>query len=131
VPPAVWQRRYHQINAFEQTLAENGTAIIKCFLHISKDEQKQRLQERLNDPDKLWKFNPDDLKERAYWDQYQEAYEAALSRCSTDDAPWYVIPSNKKWFRNYAVARILVHTLASLDLRLPPPTFDPKDIKIT
>jgi PPK2 family polyphosphate:nucleotide phosphotransferase len=130
VPPDVWQKRYAQINAFERILADNNTVIIKCFLYISKDEQRVRLQERLDEPDKLWKFNPGDLKERALWDQYHEAYEAALTRCNSPDAPWYVIPSNKKWFRNFAVARILVQTLESLDLKPPKPDFDPRAVKI-
>jgi PPK2 family polyphosphate:nucleotide phosphotransferase len=130
VSEAVWKRRYDQINAFEQMLTENGTVVRKCFLHISKEEQKERLQARLDEPDKHWKFNPDDLKERARWPEYVEAYEAALSWCSTEHAPWYVIPADKKWYRNYAVTRLLVETLASLDLRLPAVTFDPKKIQI-
>jgi PPK2 family polyphosphate:nucleotide phosphotransferase len=131
VPPNVWEKRYDQINAFEKILADNDTIIIKCFLHISKSEQRDRLMERLDEPAKRWKFNPGDLKERLFWDQYQDAYEAALTRCNTDYAPWYIIPSNKKWFRNFAVTRILVQTLQSLDLSLPEPAFDLKDISIT
>jgi PPK2 family polyphosphate:nucleotide phosphotransferase len=130
VPQAVWEARYDQINAFERILTQNNTVILKCFLQISKDEQKERLQARLDDPTKHWKFNPGDLKERARWHEYRAAYEAALSRCSTENAPWYVIPSDKKWFRNYAVTRLLIETLESLDLRLPTPSFDPKDVRI-
>ncbi len=125
VPREVWEARYDQINAFERTLTQNHTIVIKCFLHISKEEQKERLLARLKNPAKHWKFNPGDLKERGYWDDYQQAYEAALSRCNTDDAPWYVIPADKKWHRNYAVTRLLVETLERLDLRPPTPDFDP------
>jgi PPK2 family polyphosphate:nucleotide phosphotransferase len=130
VPPDVWERRYDQINDFEKMLTENGVTIIKCFLHISKKEQKERLQARLDNPAKHWKFNPGDLKERARWHDYVGAYEAALSRCSTTWAPWYAIPADKKWFRNYAVVRLLVDTLERLDLRYPEATFDPKRITI-
>jgi PPK2 family polyphosphate:nucleotide phosphotransferase len=125
VPPKVWERRYEQINAFERILTLNNTIVIKCFLHISKTEQKERLLARLDNPAKHWKFNPGDLKERGLWDDYQRAYETALSRCNTADAPWYVIPANKKWFRNYAVTRVLVETLERLDLRPPRGGFDP------
>jgi PPK2 family polyphosphate:nucleotide phosphotransferase len=129
VPRDVWSKRYDQINAFEQILAGTNTVVLKCFLHISKKEQKERLQARLDDPEKHWKFNPDDLKERARWPEYVAAYEDALSKCSTASAPWYVIPSDKKWFRNYAVTRLLVETLEHLDLRLPRVSFDPKTIR--
>lgn len=125
VPPMVWERRYEQINAFERILSLNSTVVIKCFLHISKEEQKARLLARLDDPSKHWKFNPGDLKERARWEDYQGAYEAAISRCNTAEAPWYVIPADKKWYRNYAVTRVLVETLERLDLRPPPAEFDP------
>jgi PPK2 family polyphosphate:nucleotide phosphotransferase len=131
VPRSVWEQRYDQINAFEELLVKSGTHVLKCFLHISKEEQRERLLARLDDRTKLWKFNPDDLKERAFWPEYQTAYEAALSRCTTARAPWHVIPSNKKWFRNYAVTRLLVELLESLDLKLPKPEFDPKRITIT
>ena len=106
----------------------NSTVVIKCFLHISKEEQKERLLARLDDPAKHWKFNPGDLKERALWDAYQQAYEAAISRCNTADAPWYVIPADKKWYRNYAVTRVLVETLERLDLRPPTAGFDPEEM---
>jgi PPK2 family polyphosphate:nucleotide phosphotransferase len=121
VPEPVWRQRYEQINEFEQLLAESGTTILKFFLHVSKEEQKERLQARLDDATKHWKFNVGDLKERALWDEYVAAYEAALSRCSTELAPWFIIPANRKWYRNVVVARIIVETLEGLDLRYPAP----------
>src|SRR5437899_12387049 len=108
VPRSVLKPRYHQINAFERILSENGTLILKFFLHISKAEQRRRLRERLEDPHKNWKFSEGDLKERALWTDYVAAYEKLLSRCSTDCAPWYVIPADHKWYRNLAVASVLV-----------------------
>lgn len=120
VPEEVWKKRYDQINAFERLLAEEGTTILKFYLHISRKEQKQRLLERLADPSKHWKFNPGDLKERAIWDQYEEAYEDALERTSTEWAPWYVIPADQKWFRNLVIGKILVETLEKLDIQIPP-----------
>lgn len=119
VPEAVWSRRYEQINEFEQLLTENGTVILKFYLHITKDEQARRLQARLDDPDKRWKFSKGDLKERLLWDDYQAAYTAALSKCSTAEAPWYVIPANHKWYRNYVIANILVETLKNLNPQFP------------
>jgi PPK2 family polyphosphate:nucleotide phosphotransferase len=130
VPASTWRRRFEQINAWEAELASEGTTIVKLYLHISRDEQKERLQARLDDPTKRWKFNPDDLKTRARWDDYIAAYEDALSRCSTDVAPWYVVPANRKWFRNLAVTEILVMTMERMKLRYPPDTFDPKSIVI-
>jgi PPK2 family polyphosphate:nucleotide phosphotransferase len=124
VPKRVWSKRYDQINAFENILAENGVTIVKFFLHISKDEQKQRLQERLDDSSKHWKVSAADFEERKYWDDYTEAYEDVLSRCSTPWAPWYVIPANRKWFRNLAVAGILVSTLEDMDMRFPKSKLD-------
>jgi PPK2 family polyphosphate:nucleotide phosphotransferase len=124
VPEAVWRERYAQINAFEALLAASGTTIVKCYLHISKDEQRQRLLARLDAPDKRWKFDPGDLAERRHWDAYRAAYEEALSRCSTEQAPWYVVPADHKWYRNYAVTRLLVEALERLPLRLPKPGFD-------
>jgi PPK2 family polyphosphate:nucleotide phosphotransferase len=120
VPESVWSRRYDQINAFEETLAESGTTILKFFLYIDRDEQKERFQDRLEDPGKRWKFKLGDLDERRLWDSYIAAYEEALSRCSTAWAPWYVIPANRKWFRNLAVTEILADTLEALDPRYPP-----------
>lgn len=119
-----WTRRYAQINAFEKQLVEEGTTIIKFYLHISKDEQKKRFQERIADPTKYWKFNPGDLKERALWDEYSTAYEEALSETSTSWAPWYIIPSNRNWYRNLCVTTILVKTLEDLKMSYPPPAED-------
>lgn len=113
------KRRYQQINDFERMLSETGTTIIKCFLHISKEEQKERLQERLDDPTKHWKFNPKDLDERALWDDYMAAYEKALQQTSTEYAPWYVIPANSKTNRNLLVSHILLETLNQLPLAYP------------
>jgi PPK2 family polyphosphate:nucleotide phosphotransferase len=129
VPPKVWETRYEQINAFERILTLNRTVVIKCFLHISKDEQKERLLARLDNPAKHWKFNPGDLKERTLWDAYQQAYEAAISRCNAAEAPWYVIPADKKWYRNYAVTRVLVEALERLDLRPPRAGFEPEAMR--
>ena len=125
VPKAVWSRRYDQINAFEQMLAEEGTTIVKFFLYIDKDEQRERFQARLDDPAKRWKFRLGDLEERKRWDDYIAAYEDALSRCSTDDAPWYVIPSNRKWFRNLAVPTSSATRSRTLDPRYPEPRRGP------
>ncbi|MEX2300223.1 MAG: polyphosphate kinase 2 family protein [Bryobacterales bacterium] len=124
VPKQVWSKRYEQINAFENILSENGVTILKFFLHISKDEQKERLQERLDDSSKHWKVSSADFEERKFWDDYTKAYEDALSRCSTPWAPWYVIPANRKWFRNLAVADILVSTLEEMDMRFPKSKLD-------
>ena len=121
VPEYVWSARYDEINAFE---AELGFPIVKVMLHISPEEQKRRLLDRLDDPTKYWKYNPGDLAERARWGEYQQAYEDALNRCSTDVAPWYVVPADHKWYRNWAVATLLKETLADLDPQYPPPTFD-------
>lgn len=124
VPEEQWKRRYDQINQFEKSLVEEGTCIVKFFLHISKDEQKERLLERKNDPQKMWKFSPTDVKERQFWDDYMAAYEVALEKTSTDWAPWYVVPANRKWFRNLVIGRVLVKTLEDMDLKLPPPPPD-------
>jgi PPK2 family polyphosphate:nucleotide phosphotransferase len=119
VPKEVWSRRYEQINQFEKHLAENGVTILKFFLHISKEEQKRRLQARLDDPTKHWKFAVGDLKERALWDDYMAAYEDAVNLTSTPWAPWYVIPADRKWYRNLAVARVLVERLRGLQMKYP------------
>jgi polyphosphate kinase 2 (PPK2 family) len=119
VPRKVWKRRYEQINDFERLLAEEGTTILKFFLHISKKEQKERLQARLDEPQKNWKFSKGDLAERALWDDYRKAYEDVLSKTSTESAPWYVIPGDQKWFRNLLISQILVDTLEELDMRFP------------
>ena len=129
-PKEVWSKRFDQINAFEKMLVESGTRIVKIFLHISKDEQKRRLEARLSDPSKLWKFDPSDIKARARWDDYQQAYGAALARCSTDWAPWHVVPADSKWYRNLAVARLLVDALEAMNPRYPDPVVDPKTITI-
>ncbi len=119
MPEEVWRRRYQMINEFEHTLTLNNTAIIKFYLHISKDEQKRRLESRLADPDKHWKFSSNDLKERAFWDDYQAAFEDAISNCSTDYAPWYVVPANNKWYRNLVIARTIADTLEAMDPQFP------------
>ncbi|MCF7548491.1 polyphosphate kinase 2 family protein [Pseudonocardia sp. WMMC193] len=124
VPEEVWQARYAQITAFEQELTGRGVTVVKCMLHISPQEQAERLLARLDDPTKRWKYNPGDLDTRAKWPAYQEAYEAALERCDADAAPWYVIPSDRKWYRNWAVAAILAETLEDMAPVFPPPDFD-------
>ncbi len=120
VPPERWSRRYEHIRGFEQLLADEGTSIVKLFLHISKEEQGERLQARLDNPDKHWKFDVGDLEERKHWDEYTEAFEVAISETSTDQAPWYVVPANRKWFRDLVVGTILVRTLEGMDLSYPP-----------
>ena len=125
VPEEVWRQRYEVINAFERNLVEDGVTIIKIMLHISPDEQLARLRARLEDPTKRWKFNPGDIDERGRWTQYQAAYRDALANCSTDLAPWYVVPADRKWYRDWAVARLLQETLESLKLRYPDADFDP------
>jgi PPK2 family polyphosphate:nucleotide phosphotransferase len=124
VPQEVWERRFDQINAFEKMLSEEGTTIVKFFLHISKEEQKERLEARLQDPGKHWKFNAGDLRERALWKDYQEAYQDVLSKTSTVDAPWYIIPANRKWYRNVIVARVVRDTLKGLNPQYPQTTED-------
>ena len=121
VPKPVWKARYEYINQFEQLLASNGTRILKFYLHISKDEQKQRLQARLDNPEKQWKFSVGDLPVREQWDSYMEAYEALLERCNTDYAPWHVIPANHKWYRDLVVAKTIVAALEDMNPRFPPP----------
>lgn len=123
-PEAVWSKRYAQINDWERMLTASGTVIRKFFLHISRDEQRARFQKRLDNPHKQWKFSMGDLKVREQWDDYQRAYADALERCSTEDAPWFVIPANKKWYRDIAVARILAETARDLDPQYPPPKDD-------
>jgi PPK2 family polyphosphate:nucleotide phosphotransferase len=118
------ERRYDAINAFEKRLAEDGTTILKCMLHMSPEEQLERLLARLDDPTKQWKFKPADVDERALWPAYQEAYEIALQRCNTDHAPWYVVPSDRKWYRNWAIGRMLLETLQGMDLSWPRPDYD-------
>ncbi len=129
-PEERWSKRYDHIRNFEQMLTDEGTTIIKFFLHISKDEQKARLQARLDEPEKNWKFNPGDLDDRALWPKFMEAYGDVFSETSTDNAPWYVIPADRKWYRNLLVADILVKTLQGLNMSYPPIDFDPKSITI-
>jgi PPK2 family polyphosphate:nucleotide phosphotransferase len=124
VPEAIWSKRFDQINDFERLLKENQVTTLKFFLHISKDEQRKRLQKRLQDPAKQWKLQLADFKERKYWSAYIKAYEDVLIRCSTAEAPWFVIPANNKWFRNLAVSSIVAETLEAMKLRFPPPSFD-------
>ncbi len=119
VPDGVWKKRYDQINAFERLLVEEGTTVLKFFLHISRDEQKERLLERIETPEKHWKFNPGDLEERKLWPQYTEAYEDLLNKTSTDWAPWYIVPADKKWFRNLLISSVLVDTLKGFDMQYP------------
>jgi PPK2 family polyphosphate:nucleotide phosphotransferase len=124
VPEAEWQRRYEEINNFEAELVAQGTTVIKCFLHISYATQRERLLARLSDPTKIWKFNEGDIDERAYWSDYQAAFTAMLQQCSTEAAPWYVIPSDHKWYRNWAVGEIVRETFTELDPQYPKPDLD-------
>jgi len=130
VPPAVWGRRYAHVNDFERMLAKEGTAILKFFLHISLDEQKERLQARLDEPHKRWKFHLGDLDERKLWPEYTRAYEDVLSKTSTEQAPWYIVPANRKWYRNLVVATVLVETLEGLDMSYPQPEEGLDDVVI-
>ncbi len=118
------ERRYTEINRFQQRVVADGTTVVKCFLHISAERQKERLLARLDDPSKHWKFNPGDVDERRRWADYQLAYEMALERCSTEPAPWYVVPSDRKWYRNWAISQLLLETLTGLDPQRPPVDFD-------
>ena len=119
-PPEVWNRRFDHINAFEKMLADEGTTILKFFLHISKDEQKARLQARLDEPEKRWKFHAGDLAERGRWPLYVKAYEDVLSKTSTEYAPWYIVPSDRKWYRNLVVSQVVIDTLKGLNMSYPP-----------
>jgi PPK2 family polyphosphate:nucleotide phosphotransferase len=118
------ERRYDAINTWEKSLVDEGTVIIKCLLHVSRDEQRQRLLARLDEADKQWKFHPTDVDERARWDDYQKAYEIAVERCNTDAAPWYVVPSDHKWYRNWAVGQLLLEALRGMRLEWPEPDYD-------
>ena len=129
VPEAKWRPRYDQINNFERSLTENGTHILKFFLHIGKDEQLERLRERLDDPTKHWKIAESDFTERQKWDDYRTAYEDALTKCSTDHAPWHIIPADRKWFRNYVISQIVVDYLEGLNMQYPKPAVDPAEMK--
>jgi PPK2 family polyphosphate:nucleotide phosphotransferase len=130
VPRAVWSRRYAQINEFERMLTECDTRVVKIFLHISRAEQKACFEERLRTRREQWKFAVADLAKRAKWNGYRKAFEDAISECATQHAPWYVVPADRKWFRNFAVSQILLHELEQLPLRFPQPTYDPKTIRV-
>jgi PPK2 family polyphosphate:nucleotide phosphotransferase len=129
VPKRVWSKRFEEINNFEKRLVANGTHILKFFLHISKEEQLQRFKRRLDDPARHWKISEADYSEREYWADYETAYEDALSKCSTRDAPWFVIPSNHKWFRNLVITQIIVDTMEKLRIEFPQPTVDLHEIR--
>ncbi|MFQ6393757.1 polyphosphate kinase 2 family protein [Nocardia sp. KC 131] len=129
VPAKVWEPRYDEINAFEQELVGQGTTLVKVAMFISLDEQKRRLMERLERPDKYWKFNPADIDERGYWPAYQEAYQVMLDRTSTEKAPWHVIPADRKWFARLSVTELLIDALEKLNLDWPPPDFDIEEQK--
>jgi PPK2 family polyphosphate:nucleotide phosphotransferase len=131
VPEATWRGRYDQINAFEATLAAAGTTILKFMLHISRDEQRERFQKRLDNPEKRWKFRLGDLEVRRQWDEYMAAYAEAISRCSTEAAPWYVIPADKKWYRDLAVARIVAAAARVMDPAFPEPEEDLSGVVLT
>ena len=129
-PPEVIARRYDHLNCFEKMLEDEGTQVVKFMIHISKDYQKKRIQRRLDRPDKHWKFNPEDLTERALWDDYMDAFNIALTRTSTPTSPWYVIPSERRWYRNLIITKVLVDTLEAMNPQPPKINFDPSKIKI-
>ncbi len=130
LPKERWIRRYDSINHFERMLVDEGTTVVKIFLHISKAEQARRLKERLEDPTRRWKFDPHDLEVREQWDELHKAYEDVLERCSTAQAPWWVVPADRKWFRDLAVAQILVRSLRAMDPAFPSPSWDWRDFKV-
>ena len=129
-PESEWKPRFDQINQFEHLASDLGTRVVKFFLHIDRDEQRERLQERLRDPTKNWKYQPSDLDDRMRWDEYQAAYEDVLSRCSTKVAPWHIVPANKKWYRNLVIATHVADTLAEMDPKPPKVDFDPTKVTI-
>ena len=129
VPADVWSKRYNEINAFERSLVNSGTTIVKFFLHIDKAEQLRRFKDRLDEPDKQWKISDSDYSEREYWDDYQQAYMDAISKCSFNYAPWYVVPANHKWFRNLVVSQILVETMEGWKMKYPEPSVDLAEIR--
>ncbi|HYL55095.1 MAG TPA: hypothetical protein VEU73_05920 [Gemmatimonadales bacterium] len=129
VPKDVWSGRYDQINRFERLLVDNDIVVVKFFLHISKGEQKRRFEERLDDPTKRWKLSPSDFEDRKYWGDYVKAYQDALARCSTEPAPWYIVPADRKWVRNFAVSAILVQTLEACRMKVPKPAVDVSRLK--
>jgi PPK2 family polyphosphate:nucleotide phosphotransferase len=120
VPEEVWQARYDHINHFERLLVDSGVAVLKFYLHISKEEQKERFQDRLARPDKNWKFNPGDLETRAKWDDYMHAFEEVFARCNHPWAPWYIVPANRKWYRNLIVSTVIVETMERMNMHYPP-----------
>jgi len=124
VPKSVWEKRYDHINNFEKLLSDSGTRILKFFLHIDLDEQKERFEERLERPDKNWKFSRGDLVVREQWDEYMKAYEEAIYRCNTEYAPWHIVPANRKWYRNYVVMQTIIETLEDMNLKYPEPEAD-------
>jgi PPK2 family polyphosphate:nucleotide phosphotransferase len=130
VPKSIWSHRFEQINDFERMLSETGTTILKFYLHVSKDEQHKRLADRLKDPSKNWKFAPSDLEDRALWKDYRQAYEDVLEKCSTEWAPWFVVPADHKWYRNLVVARIIVKTLADMAPKIPRPKIDVSKVEL-
>ncbi len=130
IPEKQLGQRCEQLNDFEKHLSQNGTVILKFFLHISKDEQKERLQTRLDDPEKRWKFRLGDLDERKLWDKYRDAYQAVLDKCSHRHAPWYVIPADKKWYRDWAVSSIVLQALKAIDPKTPKPEENLDKVKI-
>lgn len=123
-PGQDWQERFDQINQFERLLSETGTTILKCYLHISRDEQRARLQARIDDPEAHWKFNPADLEERKLWDRYRHAYNEAITHCNTEHAPWYIIPADRKWYRKLVVSELLFSALQQIDPQIPLPQAD-------
>jgi PPK2 family polyphosphate:nucleotide phosphotransferase len=129
-PPHVWRKRYEQINAFEKHLAANRVVLLKFFLHISREEQAERLRARLEDPRKNWKFELDDLKMRAQWGQFQKAYEDALNRCSTPQVPWYIVPADRKWYRDYVIAKTVAKAMEGMKLRWPKPKIDLSKVRM-
>jgi len=129
-PKSVWEKRFDHVVNFERMLMDEGTTILKFFLHVSRDEQRKRLQARLENPDKHWKFHPDDIADSRRWPEFTEAYEEVIARTGTDEAPWFIIPANRKWYRNIAVATILRDALAKLELKFPPPAWDVKGVVV-
>lgn len=130
VPESVWSSRYEHINNFEKLLADNGTTIVKCYLHISKDEQQERLQARMDDPDSHWKVNLGDLDERKLWSQYREAYNDAITKCNTEWAPWHIIPADRKWYRNLVISELVLSKLKEMDPQYPKAAQDYRGITV-
>lgn len=129
-PPEVWRSRYDQLNRFEEMLHQENLHVLKFMLHISKDEQRERLQERIDNPKKHWKFNPNDITERESWDEYMLAFEDALTFCNTEHSPWYIVPSNRKWYRDIIIARAIIEKLESFDLQYPKADEDYSGLKV-